>query len=371
VRVFGEPMESWEKHMPVGMLLRSLWSASYIGDPDHALGLDAYEAELRLPHQARIPRERFVEYGRWFQRRAVPNLERRRVAHVERDASGFRLRLEDGEALRAKRVIVATGIVPFAWRPPALAALPSELVSHAADHGDLSVFVGRRVVVLGGGQSALESAALLAEAGADVEVLVRGAVSWHTEPAKPAPPGSLRSLRLYAYRKTALGGPRSSWVAAMPALCRLMTRERREHFTYRIAPPAGAVWLRPRLADVPITVGRTVDSASRRDGRIALHLSDGSTREANHVLVGTGYQIDLSRYRFLPPELLERVDTWKGSPLLSPGFESSVPGLHFVGATAALSFGPVMRFVCGTWAAARGVTRGIAGRRAPRAGFTW
>jgi hypothetical protein len=266
--------------------------------------------------------------------------------------------------------VVAAGIAPFAWRPPELDALPPELASHTSDHCDLDVFAGRRVLVLGGGQSALESAALLTEAGAEVEVLARSAIFWHSEPN----PGNARTsggLRNYAYLRTALGGPRSSWLSAMPAVCRLMPRSSRQRFTYRLARPAGAYWLKPRLANVTITQGCTVVSASRRDGRAVLGLSDGSTREAHHVIAGTGYRIDLSHYGFLTPNLLERIRTWRGSPLLSPAFESTVPGLHFLGETSAVSFGPVMRFVCGTWAAARGLTRGIVGRRAPRAGFTW
>jgi pyridine nucleotide-disulfide oxidoreductase len=371
VRVFGEPMGSWARHMPAGMLLRSLWGASHIADPDHALGLDAYEVDRRLPHEKRIPLERFVDYGRWYQERAVPSLDRRRVELVEQNANGFHVLLEDGEELHSGRVVVAAGIVPFAWRPPDLAALPRDLVSHSSEHSDLAGFGGQRVLVVGGGQSAFESAALLHEGGAEVEVLVRRAVFWHTEVGHVDTDELRRRLLLYAYWRTAVGGPRSSWIAAYPSLCRLIPRETRARFSYRLTRAACAYWLRPRLAAVKVTEGRSVDSASDRGGRVVLRLSDGSTREVDHVLLGTGYRIDVSRYAFLPPELLRRIRTWNGSPLLTGGFESSVPGLHFLGETAAASFGPVLRFVCGTWAAARGVTRGIVGRSAPRAGFTW
>jgi hypothetical protein len=50
-----------------------------------------------------------------------------------------------------------------------------------------------------------------------------------------------------------------------------------------------------------------------------------------------------------------------GYPVLTAGFEASLPGLHFVGASAARSFGPLMRFVAGTGYAARALTRGIVG----------
>jgi thioredoxin reductase len=371
VRAFGEPMASWDRNMPAGMLLRSLWNASHIADPEHKLGLDVYESELRLTHEKRIPLARFVDYGRWYQQRALPSLDLRRVVLLQQSAAGFRLLLDDEEELDADRVVVAAGIMPFAWRPPVLAAFPQELVSHTSEHSELSRFRDRRVLVLGGGQSAFESAALLSEAGANVEVVVRRPIFWHTDIGHVGADESKRRLLLYAYHRTAVGGPRSSWIAARPSLCRLMPRERRAHFSYRLTRPACAYWLRSRLTNVCVTEGAAIVAASEGGGRVRLRLSDDSTRDVDHVLLGTGYRIDVGRYDFLSPELLGRILTWNGSPVLSRGFESSVSGLYFVGETAAASFGPVLRFVCGSWAAARGVTRAIVGRGAPRAGFTW
>jgi cation diffusion facilitator CzcD-associated flavoprotein CzcO len=377
VRVFGEPMESWAHHMPKGMLLRSRWEASNIADPDHALGLGSYESVAGLKRAEPVPLARFVDYGRWFQENAVTGLERRRVTYVGPDAHGFRVGLDDGETLRAERVVVAAGIVPFAWRPPQFAGLPPALVSHTVDHRDLGVFEGRRVAVVGGGQSALESSALLAEAGAEVEVFVRGRdLRWLPPPEED--PFSVdrlddphRRLIYYAHRKTALGSPRTSWLAAWPGLFRRLPYRVHEPLVYRFIRPRIAGWLKPRLSDVPIMTGRSVVSASRRGDELMLRLDDGSTREADHLLLATGYRIDLARYSFLTPELVGRVRTRGGSPVLADGFESSVPGLHFLGAPAGRSFGPVLHFVCGTWASARGLTRAVVGRRAPRAGFSW
>jgi hypothetical protein len=74
-------------------------------------------------------------------------------------------------------------------------------------------------------------------------------------------------------------------------------------------------------------------------------------------MLATGYQVDISRYEFLNSEILRGVRTSNGYPLLGPGFESSLPGLHFVGAPAAISFGPICRFVAGTEFTARGLSR--------------
>lgn len=377
VRVFGEPMESWTNHMPKGMLLRSRREASNIADPDHALGLGNYETAFGFECAEPVPLARFVDYGRWFQEHAVAELERRRVVRVSPDPHSFRVEIEDGEAVRTERVAVATGIVPFAWRPPQFAGLPPELVSHTADHRDLGVFRGYRVAVIGGGQSALESAALLAEAGAEAEVLARGRDLLWLAPPEEDPMSADRiadtnpGFIWYANRKIALGGPRSAWLAAWPGLFRRLPYRMHESLVYRFIRPRIAGWLKPRLQRVPITMDRSVVSASPRGGELALSLDDGSTRVVDHLLLATGYRIDLSRYSFLAPELVGRVRTIGGSPVLAAGFESSVHGLHFLGAPAGRSFGPVMHFVCGTWASARGLARAVAGRRVPRAGFSW
>ena len=118
---------------------------------------------------------------------------------------------------------------------------------------------------------------------------------------------------------------------------------------------AGAGWLVPRLTDVRLTAGCTVVHAVPAGGGLSVSLDDGSVREADHLLLATGYQVDIARYPFLPPALLRAVSSANGYPRLGPGLESSVAGLHFLGAPAAASFGPLMRFVSGAGYAARAV----------------
>src|SRR5262245_43219677 len=240
VRVFGEPMESWEKHMPEGMLLRSRWQASHIASPGHKLTLDHFSAEGGLDRPSPIPIERFIEYGRWFQERAVPELERRRVRRVSPTGQGFTVELEDGESLPAGRVVVAGGIVPFAWKPPEFEGLPGSLASHTADHPSLAEFAGQRVVVVGGGQSALESAALLAEHNAEVRLLVRGQrIVWLEEDYGFGDP----PRRMYAQVRIGIGGPRSAWLAARPELFRVLPRSLSDPLAQRCTPPpCGASW---------------------------------------------------------------------------------------------------------------------------------
>lgn len=361
IRVFGETMLFWDRNMPEGMCLRSPWEASQLSDPPRALTIDAFQTATGVRVSRPIPLSRFVDYGRWFQSHAVPNLEPRKVADIEKDTTGFCVRLADGEVFRCGRVVVAAGIGPFAARPPQFAGIPRELGSHSSEQRDLTRFRGQRVVVIGGGQSALESAALLHECQADVEVLVRtSTVQWtwqrpwlHT--FKPV------GVVLYAWPD--VGPPLISHAVARPNLYRLFPRWIQDSWRAKSIRPNGVGWLKPRLRDVTVSTGCAVLSATARGNRVELRLSDGSDRLVDHVLMATGYRVDVRKYEFLSPSLVSALRLRDGHPILGRGFESSVPGLHFLGAPAMWSYGPLMRFVAGADFAARSVARSVVGAR--------
>jgi len=112
-----------------------------------------------------------------------------------------------------------------------------------------------------------------------------------------------------------------------------------------------------------LTTGRCVVSARNGDG-VLIELDDGTTRHVDHVMLGTGYRVDIGRYEFLDEKLLTRIYRVGGYPVLRRGLESSVPGLHFLGAPAAWSYGPLMRFVSGTWWAGNALRHAVSDRRA-------
>jgi len=149
---------------------------------------------------------------------------------------------------------------------------------------------------------------------------------------------------------------------ATPNLFKRLPRPLQEKIAYRSIRPAGAGWLVPRLRNVRITTRGVVGSVKADDERVILNLSDGAKRCVDHVMLATGYQVDISRYEFLDPGLLKALRVNDGYPELTDGLESSVPGLHFLGAPAARSFGPLCRFVAGTPFTARALTRRVLGK---------
>ena len=109
-----------------------------------------------------------------------------------------------------------------------------------------------------------------------------------------------------------------------------------------------------------MTFNRQVSHARADGDGVLLTLDDGSQRRVDRVILGTGYRIDVAAEAIVGDSLRPRLRLHDGYPVLRRGFESSVPGLHFVGAYSAWSFGPIMRFVAGTRFTAYELTRHVA-----------
>ena len=281
-RVFGRPMSFWRENMPKGMKLRSPWAATHIVDPDNLLSLDAYAAVTSLGRPDPLPLEDFVRYGEWFQKTALPDLDTRHVATIESAGRGFSLEFDDGTTAHARRVVVAMGLANQEFHPPAFAGLPIDIVSHTADHADLGLFNGQRVAVVGRGQSATESAALLAEAGADVTLICRGDIHWLG--AETSGNAHRRDLywRLHKLLATKSGvGPFPlNWANEQPDLIRRLPRDARVWLNAKSLRPGAAGWVRPRVAGVaveagrpcPPRIGRHYHSDPDRDSRVEAEL---------------------------------------------------------------------------------------------------
>jgi hypothetical protein len=364
-RIFGSPMSSWQTRMPAGMYLKSEGCASDLSDPSSSFTLDRYCRDNGLPYgnyAMPVPLDTFIGYGLTFQRRLVPNVEEAQVMSIERRDAGFQLGLATAEVVRSRRVVVAVGLTHFEHLPSIVRGLPPDYVSHSSHHSDMSAFSGQDVTVLGGGQSALETAALLTESGADARVLVRRpAVAWN-----PKPSAGQRSIRQRVRRPMSGLGPgwRTFFYAEMPMAFQRLPQKARVQAVRSALGPAGAWWLRQRLdGHVPIMGGHIVSHAEVIGDRVRLRVEDADRVHSefltDHVIAATGYRVNLESIPFLDASLLPEVRRVRRGPELSATFESSVTGLHFVGEAAAETFGPVMRFVYGTDFTSRQVTRHI------------
>ncbi|MWA07131.1 SidA/IucD/PvdA family monooxygenase [Actinomadura sp. LD22] len=367
VRIIGTPMEYWATSMPEGMYLKSEPFASDLGAPQDGLRFTDRHPEWRLGQP--IPLDTFVAYGRWFAEQTVPGVEPGEVVKVARGGpSEYQVSLATGEVIAARAVVVAVGVGPFAHIPAELSGMPSWLVSHSGDHRDLSLFAGKDVAVVGAGQSALETAVLLADAGAHPHVIARrGELDWNAVPKEHRTLGE----RLREGPRSGLGTGYRTWVwAERPGVVRYLPERTRLRLVRETLPPAGAWWLRDRLDErIRVSTGRRLVKAAEQDDVIAVTTVDRTGRrlvvEAEHVIAATGFVPEVGRLELLSPELRVRVDSRLGAPVLSAHFESSMPGLYFAGLAAAPTFGPVMRFVHGAGFAARRIARHIVHRTPP------
>lgn len=365
-RIFGRAMDSWRAHMPKGMLLKSDGFASNISDPNDEFTLGKFCSQQGIEYSdTGIPvrLDTFTKYGLAFRERMVPELEDKQVVSIERSTSGYLLKLEDGERFNARNVVLAVGITHFDYVPENLANLPAEFLSHSSRHHDVEQFRGREVVVIGGGSSALDWAALLHDAGANVQLVARqAALKFHGKLT-----GKERSLWERIQRpQTGLGpGWRSSFYANAPAAFHRLPDNLRLEIVKRTLGPSGGWFVKDTVMNhVSKLLGHTVQRAQLKDGKVCLKVraQDGTEPEirADHVIAATGYRVDLERLPFVSSDIRSKLTTLGGTPVLSSTCESSVPGLYFVGIAAANSFGPVMRFAFGADFAARTVAKALA-----------
>ena len=364
-RIFGRPMDSWRQHMPKGMCLKSDGFASNIYDPRNHYTLQQFCTERGIPYQDTglpVQLETFCEYGLAFKQRMIPELEDKLVASIEQIPQGYKLRIDDGEVITARTVVLAVGITHFEHVPEVLASLPAEFLSHSARHNDVGVFKGRNVVVVGAGSSALDWAGLLHEAGVNVQLVARrNALKFHGKPT-----GKPRSLWERVQKpQTGLGpGWRSSFYANAPALFSRLPENLRLEIVKRTLGPSGGWFIRDKvMGKVPLSLGYTIESAEVRGKQVILRLrgEDGTEKRipADHLIAATGYVVKIDSLKFLSADIRSRINELEQTPVLSSEFESSLPGLYFIGVAAANSFGPVMRFAYGAEFAARTVSRAL------------
>lgn len=367
--VIGKPMAFWKQSMPGGMLLRSGIEASNIAAPQQQLSLVAYQRTIGRKLQEPLPIEDFIAYGDWFQRQVAPNLDERQVSSIARSDDSFEITLDDGDQIRSKRVVLAVGIGLFSLRPEQFSLIPRELAPHASELHDLHQLRGKRVAVIGTGQSALEYAALLHENGADVVVISRSSevkfrpFAWRKHLFRQLTGGPLRGLSHKIIPPTDLGDIRTARKMANPDLFKRQPPEVQEQLIRACTRPIGAYWLAPRLRDVQIKTTVSVTNAEVSGPTLKLALTDGTHEEVDMVLLATGYKIDISRYKILDSSIRQAMEqTADGYPVLSKSLQTSIPGLYIAGVVAEKALGPTLRFVTGTSNAGPRLASSITGR---------
>ncbi|HEX3959523.1 MAG TPA: NAD(P)-binding domain-containing protein [Trebonia sp.] len=369
--VVGRPMDTWRAHMPLGMFLKSEPYGSAISSASDGYDIATYST-LRgfddyVDRVGPLSLERFLGYSAWFTEQLVPGVRDVTVTSVTPVADGFKVEFAEEPPVIARQVIIATGLLPHMYIPSELSGLPSDLMTHSSVHDRLDQFRGRRVAVIGGGQSALQTGALLQEAGAEVQVIARTQeIIWEEQVPE--------EVGLLGYIKSPPSKLCEGWgcvAADSPDVFRLLPESVRVRKALNSFGPKGAWWLRDRVEGVvEVLTGHPLKSAEPQGSGVLLRLGGAKQTSVavDHVIAGTGFRMDMARLTFLSEEIQAGVVTRANLPLVNRAGESAVPGLYFAGALTTVSLGPGVRFISGTHQTAAQLARSVARRARKGAG---
>jgi hypothetical protein len=357
-RIFGDPMRFW-RDMPIGVNLKSLAFATNIAVPKRGYSYPKWCLEHGLEDFEPCTMQSFATYGVEMQRRFVPDLEEVFVKNVSAQGRAFEVTLVNGERFSSRKVVSCTGLSGLAHVPSELQGLGRDRMRHTFDITDYSEFRNKKIAVIGAGASAIEAGALVQEAGGSSDVFVRGSnVVFHGRAPRVRP-----LWRRIKDPTTVLGTSRSGWVLQhLPMLVHRMPLERRTRFVKSHLGPASPWWIQDRVVGkVPIHMRHELIEAGTSGNHVQLKFKDGAGQvksvEADFVIAGTGYEVDIARLAYLDPELIPRIKCIERAPALNIHFESSVRGLHFLGPLSFMCFGPLFRFVSGAEVAAPRLAR--------------
>lgn len=357
VAIFGKPLYLWKNHMPKGMLLRSIWWASMLSDPKRKYDLPQFAKQhnTTIPHP--LPMDMFLDYALWFQKNVVPNVDETYIKNITKKDNFFHVTLEDGREIQSKTIVMACGLAYYVHVPDEFVKLPAKFVTHTYDYGKFDHLEGKNIVIIGGGQSALETAAIMHENGIHIEIVTRKSINWLH------PDNRTRGFIECLVAPDA--GIGAGWINRIlevyPYLFQKLPRKIKDrHLNGRGKHgPAGSFWLKSRLKNVTIHQNEPVKNVEIKNNTIVLTLNSGKIIQADHVILATGYKADLHKLYMIDKNLRSLIKVYKGMPVLNKFFESNIRGLYFVGYSSHMSFGPLFRFIVGADATAKRVSKAI------------
>jgi FAD-dependent urate hydroxylase len=261
----------------------------------------------------------------------------------DRAAPLFEAMLEDGGTITAENVVLALGFKQFKNMPEPYSSLfPPGCLAHTCDFVDLTSLKGKRVLIIGGRQSAFEWAALIREQGAKAVHLSYRHATPSFEPSDwswvnpivdsmPSDPGWFRRLTL----------------EEKDQVSRRMWAEGR----LKLEP-----WLAARINHDGVKLFPNSQVTTCRElsgGVLDVGLSFGEVLTIDQVILATGYKVDVGKMPLLAKgNILPELEVRNGFPVLDEHFQSNIPGLFFTSMCATQDFGPFFAFTVSVRASA-------------------
>jgi cation diffusion facilitator CzcD-associated flavoprotein CzcO len=344
--VVGKTMDFWKSNMPEGMYLRSACDWHY--DPFNEATIERYleTKNLKPADVEPLALDFYLSYAEWFvKQKRIKTLSAwvQQLNYVQDTPPFFEAVLQDGETLTARNVVLALGFRYFKNVPEPYSALfPPRRFAHTCDLVDLAPLKGKRVLIVGGRQSAFEWAALSHEQGADTVYL--------------------------SYRHPTPAFQRADWswvnpivddIVTNPRWFRRKTAEEKEQVNRRLWAEGRLKlepWLAERITKEMIKLfpqSQVTACKESPNGELEVGLN-GSTLVVDQIILATGYKVNVAQIPLLTNgNLLAQLETQNGFPLLDEHFQSNIPGLFFTSMCATQDFGPFFAFTAAVRTSAR------------------
>lgn len=331
----GYSMDYWKNYMPKEMFLRSAcdW---HLDAEDEDTILKYLKMQNLTPADVEpLSLEFYLGYVNWFQSQKGLAPRPAWVKRLSRVENSFRAELENGDEIEAQKVVLGVGLRHFKNIPEEYKTLfPEGTFHHTAEVVDFSTHKNKRVLIIGGRQSAFEWAALIHEQGA-------------------------REVHL-TYRHDTPAFEPSDWIwvnpilqdmVNQPAWFRNLAQEEKDQVSKRMWQEGRLKlepWLVKRISKETVSLHPhtfVTECMQMPSKELKITLNDKSTLMIDQVILATGYKVDLEQIPMLTAgNLANQINTKNGFPVLDEGFQSSIPNLYFTGFPAAQDFGPFFGF---------------------------
>jgi thioredoxin reductase len=298
-----------------------------------------------------VPLDLFLDYASWFMGQYNVQTHPAHVTRLEKAGDSYIAALDDGTQLRAKQVLLGLGFTFFKHAPRELVEkLPEGSYAHTCDTVDFEFYRGKRVLIVGGRQSAFEWAAMINEKGAsEVHLTHRHATPRFEEPNWDwVQPMVRRTLSEHDW-----------W--------RKLTPEEQEKIRldfWSVGRLTLEAWLDARVHQPTIYIHEKtniVAANSRGDNTYDILLDDDSKLNVHHIILATGYRPNIQNVTFLDRStILDSLATVDGFPSLDPEFQTNHRNLYVAGIASTRDFGPFFGFTVGCPVTARIIGQAVA-----------
>jgi len=348
--IVGKPMEFWKMNMPDGMFLRSACDWHFDPENEHTINKFLELQGLEYTDVEPISKDSYLSYAQWFIEQKQIDVLPTYVRKLDQVPEGFSALLNDGTTINAKFVVVATGFKYFKFIPEQLIKdLPKESYTHSCDFVDMNSMKDKRVLILGGRQSAFEWAALLQEAGA-------------------------KAVHL-SYRHDTPQFTESDWswvnpivdhIADEPSWFRELSLQEQENISKKMWSE-GRLKLEPWLArrikkdSIKLLRGTKLLSCVKiENGELKIMFDKAPNLTADHIILATGFKVNISNVPFFAEgNILSRLAINNDFPVIDEHFQTNLPGLFITSMAAGQDFGPFFGFTIAVRTSAKLIGKAI------------